>query len=83
MVGSEFTDLDISNQARQSFPKTYIANGYVDVLSSKYVRKNGKFMAIMLPFVTAPVGEIDTDYDFRLLQHELELNQYLGTRIFK
>ena len=84
MVGCESTDLDISNQARQSFPKTYIANGYVDVLSSKYIRKNEKIHGnYVLPFVTEPVGEIDTDYDFQLLQHELDLNQHLGKRIFK
>ena len=84
MVGSDSTDLDISNQARQSFPKTYVANGYVDVLCSKYIRKNEKIHGdYVIPFVTAPVGEIDTDYDFQLLQHELDLNEHLSTRIFK
>ena len=39
-VASNSTAIDQSNNARQQFPRTYIANGYVDVLSSKFIREN-------------------------------------------
>ena len=34
-------NLDFANNARQKFPKTYSANGYIDLLSTKFIRENG------------------------------------------
>ena len=45
-LGSTSTDLDVANNARQEFPATYIANGYVDVLSSSFILKIIYFTAI-------------------------------------
>tara|TARA_B100001093_G_C26576476_1_gene905253 strand:+ start:186 stop:410 length:225 start_codon:yes stop_codon:yes gene_type:complete len=39
-VGHDSTKLDPANNARQEFPKTYIPNGYVDVLSVEFILKN-------------------------------------------
>ena len=39
-VGSTTSSLDMANNPRQSFPETYIANGYVDVLSVQYILGN-------------------------------------------
>ena len=36
-IGSEGTELDAANDAR--FPITYFANGYIDVLSTRFIKK--------------------------------------------
>tara|TARA_R110002049_G_scaffold29753_6_gene101281 strand:- start:2454 stop:3185 length:732 start_codon:yes stop_codon:yes gene_type:complete len=62
-------DLDGANKARQSFPKTYFANGYVDVLSADFIVKNNRIHGNkVLPFITEPVVEVDTSFDFELLE---------------
>lgn len=64
--------LDETNNARQMFPKTYSANGYVDVLDVKYIQKNRRIHGNkVLPYITPPVIEVDTIDDFKLLQSQL------------
>lgn len=71
-VGSDSTNLDIANNARQTFPDTYIANGYVDVLSVDFILKHGLIHGDkVIPFITPVVDEIDTEEDFRWLQYQL------------
>ena len=74
-LGLNNTDIDVANNARQEFPKTYIANGYVDVLFTPHIRKfkllHGKNV---LPFITQVTNEVDTEDDFKRL--EWELSQY-------
>ena len=83
-VASESTELDAVNNARQQFPTTYIANGYVDVLSTAFIRKmqliHGNHV---LPFVTPTVNEVDTEEDFSMLQMELLNHPEYATRLFK
>jgi CMP-N,N'-diacetyllegionaminic acid synthase len=83
-VASESTELDAANNARQQFPATYIANGYVDVLSTAFIRKmqliHGNYV---LPFVTPTVNEVDTVEDFSMLEIELQNHPEFTTRIFK
>jgi len=83
-LASNSTELDIANNARQQFPVTYIANGYVDVLSTSFIRKfqliHGSYV---LPFVTPLVNEVDTEDDFCRLEMELQNHPELATRIFK
>jgi CMP-N,N'-diacetyllegionaminic acid synthase len=73
-LGANNTDLDSANNARQQFPKTYQANGYVDVLSTAFIRKakliHGNHV---IPFVTPTIVEVDTEDDFAHL--EFQLNQ--------
>ena len=33
-------ELDAANNSRQSFPKTYTPNGYIDILKTSYILKN-------------------------------------------
>ena len=33
-LGADGTALDVANNPRQQFPNTYVANGYIDVLST-------------------------------------------------
>ena len=83
-VASESTELDAANNARQQFPETYIANGYVDVLSTAFIRKmqliHGNHV---LPFVTPTVNEVDTVEDFSMLEMELKNHPEFTTRLFK
>lgn len=83
-IASDSTELDVANNARQQFPSTYIANGYVDVLSTQFIRKmqliHGDYV---VPFITPVVGEIDTEDDFARLELELEIYPEFAIRLFK
>lgn len=82
-IFAKHTCLDISNNARQSFPETYVANGYVDVLSTDFIRNanliHGDFV---LPFITEEMREIDTEDDFYNCEIELQKKPELLARIF-
>ena len=83
-IGSENTDLDAANEARQQFPPTFVANGYVDVLSTNFVRRKKRIHGDhVIPFITKNVGEIDTEYDLQLLKNELTLNREIFTKLFE
>ena len=72
-VGFSSAALDDANNARQIFPTTYFANGYVDILSVQFIKETGLLHGnCVLPFVTERVSEIDTEEDFSLLQLEVE-----------
>ena len=61
--------LDKYNNSRQEYPKTYSANGYVDVLKTSFILKEGKIHGDkVLSFVTDPALEVDTFFDFELLE---------------
>lgn len=71
-LGANNTELDSANNARQKFPKTYQANGYVDVLSSVFIRKSGLMHGDhVLPFITPSVVEVDTFDDFAHLEFQI------------
>ncbi|MDD5389729.1 MAG: acylneuraminate cytidylyltransferase family protein [Gallionellaceae bacterium] len=68
-LGSDSTALDAANNARQQFPVTYQANGYVDVLSTAFIRRAGLIHGDrVMPFITPPVVEVDTEEDFAHLE---------------
>jgi CMP-N,N'-diacetyllegionaminic acid synthase len=83
-LASDSTELDAANNARQEFPSTYIANGYVDVLSTRYIRKmkliHGNHV---VPFITPIVGEVDIEDDFSNLELELSKHPEFAMRLFK
>ncbi len=71
-LGADNTDLDSANNARQQFPNTYQANGYVDVLSTAFIRKAKLIHGDhVIPFVTPTVVEVDTEDDFAHLEFQL------------
>jgi len=82
-LGSDSTALDAANDARQAFPKTYIPNGYVDVLSTAFIRE---FRLLhgdhVIPFVTPTVAEVDTEDDFDFLEYQLTREPTLSTCLF-
>ena len=82
-IASDSTELDLANNARQQFPTTYVANGYVDVLSTAFIRKMQLIHGShVLPFITPTVSEVDTEEDFSLLKMELTSHPEFATRIF-
>lgn len=82
-LGSESTELDAANDARQHFPETYCANGYVDVLSARFIRKSHKIHGDhVMPFITQKIGEIDTERDFEEIEFALSLAPQILTNIF-
>ena len=82
-VGSKETSLDDANNARQKFPKTYIANGYIDVISSEFVIKNNKIHGDNVkPFITKTCHEIDCLEDFEMLEFQLKKSPQIYTRLF-
>ena len=82
-VCSSSTDIDSANNPRQSFPTTYYANGYVDVLSVDHIlRKKCLHGDCAMPFITTPVDEIDSEDDMRRLQWKLESNPAIIDQMF-
>ena len=82
-LASESSELDSANNSRQQFPSTYIANGYVDVLSTRFIRNTHLIHGNhVLPFITPMVFEVDTNDDFSMLEWQLQNCPELGTRLF-
>ena len=76
-------DLDPMNNPRQSFSKTFQANGYVDVLKTSHIFKHKKLHGKrVLAFTTPSVMEIDTKEDVKYLEYEVSHNQDLINRLF-
>ncbi len=76
-------DLDSVNNPRQSFPPTYIANGYIDLLSADFIRDNKSIHGnYCIPFITPVTQEIDIEEDFDFLDYQLYKDPNLYNRIF-
>lgn len=74
---SKSYDIEKSNQARQGFPKTYSPNGYVDVLSRKFIKKSGLIHGNRAKaFLTNWIDEIDTEEDLSRLNFHLSIDSH-------
>jgi len=83
-VGSSSFALDAFNDPRQKFPKTYQANGYVDIIKTAYVIENKKLHGDrVIAFVTPYVVEIDTADDFDFLEYIVSKNPRIVNILFK
>ena len=77
------TELDGSNKVRQQFPKTYQANGYVDVLSTAFIRESKLIHGNqVMPFITPVVIEVDTEDDFSHLEYLIDKNNDIFYELF-
>ena len=75
--------LDHANNARQTFPKTYIANGYVDIISTRQVHETGTLHGNQVfAFETEVTNEVDIERDFEFLEFTLHKHQEYQTRLF-
>jgi N-acylneuraminate cytidylyltransferase len=82
-LGTGGTDLDRANGPRQGFPSTYLANGYVDVLSTSFIQDTGLLHGDrVLPFITPLALEVDTIDDFDLLEYHLARHPKLADQLF-
>ena len=83
-VGSGSFDLDSANDPRQRFANTYHPNGYVDVLSTRFVLGNEKLHGNrVMAYVSEPVVEVDTVDDFNYLEYTVASNPSFVKRLFK
>jgi CMP-N,N'-diacetyllegionaminic acid synthase len=82
-VGTGSFELDAANNARQMFPNTYSANGYVDIVKSDFIIRNKKIHGgQVLSFVTDPVIEVDTIFDFEQLEFQISRDKSLFDKLF-
>lgn len=82
-LGADNTALDAANNARQQFPSTYQANGYVDVLATSFIRKAQLIHGDhVLPFITPTVVEVDTEDDFAHLEFQIAQTPELIRQLF-
>ena len=83
-VFTKINEIDSSNNARQNFPKTFVANGYVDVLNCEYISDKSQIHGDNVKaFLTEPVLEVDTLWDLELIQMQVISNPNLLKRIQK
>ena len=76
-------DGDKANLPRQAFPKTYQANGYVDVLNPELILKEHKLHGDKIfAFKTPVVTEVDTLSDLEYLNWEVQQNKELVKLVF-
>jgi CMP-N,N'-diacetyllegionaminic acid synthase len=74
---------DNANLPRQSFPKTYVANGYVDVLDPNYIVKENKLHGDkILAFQTPVVTEVDSIEDLEYLEWQITKQSQLLKTVF-
>ena len=80
---SKSTELDLANNARQQFPVTYQANGYVDILSREFIRKSKLIHGRnVIPFITPLAVELDSEFDFEYLNYLIVHNPSIAEHIF-
>tara|TARA_B110000003_G_C16495493_1_gene475238 strand:+ start:125 stop:802 length:678 start_codon:yes stop_codon:yes gene_type:complete len=54
------------SRPRQDYPKTYLPNGYIDILKTSYILKSKKIYGNkILSYVTNPILDIDTKQDLK------------------
>lgn len=76
-------DLDQSNLNRQTFPTTYVANGYIDILFPRKIIESGVLHGNRVkPFLTSRTLEIDTEEDFQNLEIELKTSSKFKDQLF-
>jgi N-acylneuraminate cytidylyltransferase len=72
-----------ANLPRQAFPKTYVANGYVDVLDPNYILKENKLHGDkILAFQTPIVTEVDTIEDLEYLEWQITKQPQMLKTVF-
>ena len=74
---------DKANLPRQAFPKTYAANGYVDVLDPNYILRENKLHGDkILAFQTPVVTEVDSFEDLEYLEWQITKQPLLLKTVF-
>ena len=80
---SKSHELDSANAERQSFPKTYSPNGYIDLLYPDFILNSGTLHGNnALPIFTENTIEIDSEPELNMAQALASMNPVIFTRIF-
>lgn len=61
-----------TNLPRQSFPAAYQPNGYIDIVKRKTIEDGTTYGAKIYPYVTEAVIEVDTQFEFDLLELQIK-----------
>ena len=70
-----FVDKELSNLPKESFKKTYIPNGYVDIVRSSIVEDNYEIHGSkILGFETKVTNEVDSLEEFEYISFQLKTN---------
>lgn len=76
-------ELEESNKSRQTYPKTYSPNGYVDVLRTSFVLDNHILHGnAVMAYITNLTIEVDTVEDFEFLEWQISRNDDLLNKLF-
>ena len=69
-------NIDGSNNSRQSYPQTYAANGYVDILLPKELIKNNYLHGDnCMPYLTPYTLEVDSHFELNMIKLLAESNK--------
>ena len=61
-----------TNLPRQAFPVAYQPNGYIDIIKRDTINNDSTYGNNIFPFVTTEVIEIDTQFEFNLLELQVK-----------
>ncbi len=76
-------DLDDANNSRQSFPKTYTPNGYVDILRTSHILENHLLHGNrVMGYLTDYTTEVDILDDFEFLEWQTNKNIQIIGKLF-
>ena len=74
MIGNLITGIGGGdpNRPNDVYMKTYQPNGYVDIIRPEFIQGRDLWGPRIMGFQTPPVIEIDTEFDFELLEYQLQ-----------
>ena len=68
------SNVEITNLPRQSFPKVFIPNGYIDIVRNSIFKFEGRFHGEkIMPFITKPAIDIDNFKDLELAKEDKQV----------
>jgi CMP-N-acetylneuraminic acid synthetase len=72
-----------SNLPRQTFPKSYEANGHIDIVKREVVRRGNAFGDKIYAFIVDKVIDIDSSFDLEILKIQVNTKRDLLTKYLK
>ena len=70
---------DYTNLPRQTFPKAYLPNGYIDIAKRETVANSSSAFGMkIMPVITPHIVEIDTEEDVDMLKCQIDRNQHIN-----
>lgn len=77
-------DIEKANLPRQTFPSTYVANGYVDILRPSLIMEHARIHGNnVAAYKTEFVTEIDSPEDVDFLRFQIKTNEAVSERLWR